>query len=445
MTVLLVLNMRLLRRLRLLARTEQSVIAKGAALRRSRPLKLLRRARNDNDAVLMNTPLPPLSLYVHIPWCVRKCPYCDFNSHQPGAEGIPEADYVRMLQADLAYLAERAQGRKLHTVFFGGGTPSLFSARAIGAVLESAHSLIGLEQGCEITLEANPGAFEQERFRDYRGAGVNRLSMGVQSFSDAALQKLGRIHSADEARHAFDAARRAGFDNINLDLMFGLPDQTPTDAKADLQQAIDLGPEHLSWYELTIEPNTAFYNQPPVLPEDDLIANINEAGLELLAEAGYRRYEVSAFARPGRESRHNLNYWTFGDYLGIGSGAHGKLTYADHRISRTWRTRVPAHYLNSSPEGGFQSSPVSVEEQPLEFLMNALRLIDGVPTNIFRQRTQVDWRKIDQILFIMRERGYLDGSPDVIQPSEVGLRYLNQCLTELMPDEKRIRTTEKMN
>ncbi len=385
----------------------------------------------------MQAPIP-LSLYVHIPWCVRKCPYCDFNSHQ--AEGaLPEQAYAQMLGADLRYYQQDAGGRQIGTVFFGGGTPSLFSASAIGRILELADHSIGLSADCEITLEANPGTFEQERFRDYRRTGVNRLSIGVQSFQPEALQQLGRIHSSEEAVQAVAMARRAGFDNINLDLMFGLPGQDVDLALHDLRRAIDLQPEHLSWYELTIEPNTVFYNQPPRLPEDDLLADINEAGFALLAAAGYERYEISAFAKPGRRCRHNLNYWQFGDYLGIGAGAHGKLTRADGTLVRTQRNRMPAAYLESGPERGFSYNAVALNHQPFEFLMNALRLTGGVARDSFHRRTQLDSGQINAIITSLTERGFLEPDPEMIKPSALGLRYLNQCLADLLPDDDAIR------
>lgn len=369
---------------------------------------------------------------------MRKCPYCDFNSHEASQE-LPEQAYTQMLRQDLLHYRDQCSNQKIETVFFGGGTPSLFSAQAIGQILETANKIVGLSDDCEITLEANPGTFEQQRFNDYRSAGVNRLSIGIQSFSEQALKALGRIHSSDEALKAVATARQAGFDNINLDLMFGLPGQDTQAAINDLRIAVDLQPEHLSWYELTIEPNTAFYSRPPTLPEDDEVAAINDAGLDFLAGAGYQRYEVSAFAQEGRQCRHNLNYWQFGDYLGIGAGAHGKLTLKDKKaIVRTQRNRMPASYLETPPEQGFTERTVPIDEQPFEFLMNALRLIDGVPANFFIDRTFVIPEDIRDTLGKLREKGYLEPKTDKIRPSEHGLRFLNQCLTELLPDEDRI-------
>ncbi|MCW8126656.1 radical SAM family heme chaperone HemW [Microbulbifer halophilus] len=363
--------------------------------------------------------LPPLGLYVHIPWCVRKCPYCDFNSHQvaagahaashdsvgagPAEYGLPEREYVDQLCRDLRSQLPWVQGRRLESIFFGGGTPSLFSPAAIGAILEAAERLVGFAPDIEITLEANPGTFEQEKFAGYRAAGVNRLSIGVQSFDPRQLQNLGRIHSGDEAAGALQMARRAGFDNINLDLMHGLPGQTEDEALEDLQRAVALGPEHLSWYQLTIEPNTAFYNAPPVTPGSALVAAMQDHGRDYLAAQGYARYEVSAYSPAGLESRHNVNYWSFGDYLGIGAGAHGKVTLLSEpsadgtaRIMRSRRTRAPRHYLGVAEKGAGlihselvppHTEDIERRERPLEFLMNALRLVDGVPLAAFGRHT----------------------------------------------------------
>jgi oxygen-independent coproporphyrinogen-3 oxidase len=342
--------------------------------------------------------LPPLALYIHIPWCIRKCPYCDFNSHQAN-DDLPEAEYVAALRADLEQDLVLAQGRKLTSIFFGGGTPSVFSANAIAQILQDAERLVGFESDIEITLEANPGTFEQERFSGFRAAGANRLSIGIQSFNDVQLKLLGRVHGRDEALRAVNVARKAGFDNINLDLMHGLPQQSISDAMADLQQAIALSPEHLSWYQLTIEQNTVFYSAPPILPEEEILADIQDAGQALLANAGYAQYEVSAYAQPNRQARHNLNYWQFGDYLGIGAGAHGKITQpTQNSIMRLWKTRLPKHYLESqqkitSPINGHQNSyagggeVLTPESLPLEFMLNALRLNEGVALEYFTERT----------------------------------------------------------
>ncbi|MFZ2320426.1 MAG: radical SAM family heme chaperone HemW, partial [Pseudomonas sp.] len=289
--------------------------------------------------------LPPLALYIHIPWCVRKCPYCDFNSHAAGPT-LPEQEYVDALLADLDADLGRVHGRQLSSIFFGGGTPSLFSAAALGRLLAGVEQRIGFAADIEITLEANPGTFEQAKFQAYRQLGINRLSIGVQSFQADKLKALGRIHDGDEAIRAADMARAAGFDNFNLDLMHGLPDQSIEDALSDLRIAIAQQPTHLSWYQLTMEPNTVFWSQPPTLPEDDTLWDIQEAGQQLLAEHGYLQYEVSAYARAGRQAQHNLNYWSFGDFIGIGAGAHGKLSSPSGQIVRTWKTRLPKDYLD---------------------------------------------------------------------------------------------------
>ncbi|MGQ9424904.1 radical SAM family heme chaperone HemW [Gilvimarinus sp. F26214L] len=378
--------------------------------------------------------LPTLSLYVHIPWCVRKCPYCDFNSHS-APERLPEEDYVTSVLADLERDASLAQGRRIDSVFFGGGTPSLFSATAIGAILEGAEKLVGLEPEAEITLEANPGTFEQQRFADYRTAGVNRLSLGLQSLQDPQLKALGRIHDRQDAIAAVQAARSAGFDNFNLDLMHGLPDQGVAEALADLESALALGPAHLSWYQLTIEPNTVFYSRPPQLPDSDVLAEIEDRGVELLESNGYARYEISAYCRPGRESRHNSNYWEFGDYLGIGAGAHGKITdAATGEVWRSRKTRLPAHYLADRPLKNAWS-PVAPSELPLEFMMNALRLIRGVPRDLYSERTGLNLAGIDDQLSSLRARDLLDADGTMLRTTPLGRRFLNEVLDVFMPDD----------
>ena len=334
--------------------------------------------------------LPPLSLYIHIPWCVRKCPYCDFNSHAVKDE-IPEQAYVKALLNDLQLEQAAAQGRSIETIFIGGGTPSLFTAQAIGQILEGANRIIPFSSNVEITMEANPGTFEQARFAGFKAAGVTRLSVGVQSFNQQHLQKLGRIHSGEEAKKAILAAQSIGFEHLNIDLMHGLPDQTAEQAIDDLNTAIALQPDHLSWYQLTIEPNTEFFAKPPVIPEDDILWGIQEAGQSILAKAGFKQYEVSAYAiNEAARAKHNLNYWQFGDYIGIGAGAHGKLTFPEQNlIQRRWKQRSPKSYLQSiHPLGGEQS--VLPEDRTFEFMMNALRLIDGVPFAQYQQRTLLD-------------------------------------------------------
>lgn len=375
--------------------------------------------------------LPPLALYVHIPWCVRKCPYCDFNSHEPSG-AIPEQEYLHALIADLKTELPNVQGRKLQSIFFGGGTPSLFSPQAIGAILDAAQQRIGFAADIEITLEANPGTVEQTRFAGFRSAGVNRLSIGIQSFDNAQLTRLGRIHDRAAAISAVHAARAAGFDNFNLDLMHGLPQQTPQQALADIDLAIDLHPTHLSWYQLTIEPNTVFHKRPPILPEEDTLADIQQAGEAQLASAGFGQYEVSAWAQPGRQSRHNLNYWQFGDYLGIGAGAHGKITLPDAgRIIRTSKTRSPADYLARSTDWLASSDGVEAGELPLEFLLNALRLVEGVPKHLYSARTGLDFAALEPRWNELARQGLLTVPTERLATTPHGLRYLNSVLERL--------------
>ncbi|WP_129139772.1 radical SAM family heme chaperone HemW [Modicisalibacter coralii] len=386
--------------------------------------------------------LPDLSLYVHVPWCVRKCPYCDFNSHGIGrTTELPEADYLTALLADLDEELPGVQGRRLQSVFIGGGTPSLMSPHFYERLIDrlSRHGL--LTEGCEITLEANPGTVEQGRFEGYRAAGINRLSLGIQSFQEDQLAALGRIHGGDEARRAVDSARRAGFDNLNVDLMHGLPGQDLAGAMADIDQALALAPEHLSWYQLTLEPNTEFHSRPPVLPEDETLWAIQDAGHERLEEAGLERYEISAYARPGKASRHNLNYWRFGDYLGIGAGAHGKLSRVgetgDWRIERRWKSRQPDAYLRRrrDPRGFLAGSePIDVEQLPLEFAMNALRLVEGVPLSLWTAHVG---RPLDELLprlTAARDKGLLLESPSRLQATSLGLLFLNDLLAMLDDD-----------
>nr|WP_314477212.1 radical SAM family heme chaperone HemW [uncultured Pseudomonas sp.] len=371
--------------------------------------------------------LPPLSLYIHIPWCVRKCPYCDFNSHAAGPE-LPEGAYVAALLSDLDQELDAVQGRVLSSIFFGGGTPSLFSADALGRLLRGVEQRIPFAPDIEITLEANPGTFEQDKFKAYRQTGINRLSIGVQSFQPAKLQALGRIHNGEEAIRAADMARAAGFDNFNMDLMHGLPAQSMEDALGDLRQAIDLGPTHLSWYQLTVEPNTVFWNQPPELPEDDILWDIQEAGQSLMAASGFGQYEVSAYAQPQRAARHNLNYWRFGDFIGIGAGAHGKLTYADGRIVRTWKTRLPKDYLNLAKPFKAGEKPLPVDELPFEFLMNALRLTEGVEAQLFTERTGLPLAQLAQARGLAEQRGLLQVEPDRLVATPRGQLFLNDLL-----------------
>ncbi len=371
----------------------------------------------------------PLSLYIHIPWCVRKCPYCDFNSHAAPA-ALPEAAYAEALLADLDRELAQAGGRPLVSVFFGGGTPSLFSAGTVAHILDGVRQRCTLAADCEITLEANPGTAEAGRFAGYRAAGINRLSIGVQSFDDRCLAALGRIHDGQQAQQALALARQAGFTRINADLMHGLPGQTAAGAVHDLHTAIGSGITHLSWYQLTIEPNTAFHAAPPALPAEPSLAAIQQAGETVLTAAGFRQYEVSAWCRGDDYGRHNLNYWTFGDYLGIGAGAHGKLTLADGRILRRWKTRLPADYLRATAPAG--EAVVTAGELPLEFLMNALRLRDGVPAALYNERTGLPLQGIADSLSALRGRGLLVNDPARLATTDTGFRYLDTVLQAFM-------------
>lgn len=377
----------------------------------------------------------PLSLYVHVPWCVRKCPYCDFNSHQQQGE-LPEQSYVDALLQDLDCDLAGAQGRPLQSIFIGGGTPSLFSAQSYQRLLQQLAKRLRFADDIEITLEANPGTFEQAKFRDFRDAGINRLSIGIQSFDAQQLTRLGRIHGRDEALRAADIAHNAGFDNFNLDLMFALPQQTQEQALADLRTALSCNPTHLSWYQLTIEPNTEFFSRPPVQPTDDAIADTQQAGIELLASEGFQRYEISAFAKQGKRSRHNLNYWEFGDYLGIGAGAHGKLSHIANDgsliIERTRKTRMPQHYLAAKGAYCVERKQVPAQELPLEFMLNALRLCDGVQTSSYQARTGAPITSVAAALQQLRQRGLLQTADSMVAPTALGLQFLNDALVEFM-------------
>jgi oxygen-independent coproporphyrinogen-3 oxidase len=368
--------------------------------------------------------LPPLALYVHIPWCVRKCPYCDFNSHER-AEPLPEREYVAKLLADLEALLPSVWGRRLVSVFIGGGTPSLFSPAAIDELLAGVRARMVLEPGAEITLEANPGTVEAGRFRGFREAGVNRISLGVQSFDDAMLGALGRIHSAEEARRGVQAAL-ASFDNVNIDLMYGLPGQTLDMARADIESALACGVPHISAYQLTIEPNTAFYRRPPTLPEHDLCADMQLAVEEALGGAGYEHYETSAFARPTHRCRHNVNYWEFGDYLGIGAGAHGKVSFPD-RVTRHERIKQPRDYLAAQSTIAREAT-VPPTELPFEFMLNALRLVEGFPLTLFSERTGLPLSAIATQLDEAERKGLLQRDWQRVQPTERGRLFLNDLL-----------------
>ncbi|MGQ0587774.1 MAG: radical SAM family heme chaperone HemW [Gammaproteobacteria bacterium] len=382
----------------------------------------------------------PLSLYVHFPWCVRKCPYCDFNSHALRGE-LPEEEYVAALTRDLDYeLSLTPDPCPLTSVFFGGGTPSLFSARAIGAVLEHAARRLKFARDIEITLEANPGTADAANFRGYRAAGVNRLSIGVQSLDAGALQALGRIHGPDEARRALALAREAGFDNVNLDLMYALPQQTLERAHDDLAGAIAMAPEHLSYYQLTLEPNTEFFARPPKLPDHDAAWAMHEQGLAMLAAAGYAQYEVSAHARAGRRCRHNLNYWEFGDYLGIGAGAHGKRTRpggagAGPTIERRARHKHPRTWQDAAGGAGAvqEQRIVTAADLPFEFAMNALRLNEGFPLAQFEQRTGLPGARLEPALAQATGRGLLERDGGVVRASARGRELLNPLVELFLP------------
>jgi oxygen-independent coproporphyrinogen-3 oxidase len=422
------------------------------------------------------TALPPLSLYVHFPWCVRKCPYCDFNSHALRGE-LPEEQYVDALLADLEADLPRVWGRPVRSIFLGGGTPSLFSPEAIERLLAGIRARVVLVPDAEVTLEANPGTVETERFRGYRAAGVNRLSIGIQSFQPERLEKLGRIHGRDEALGAAQAARAAGFDNFNLDLMFGLPQQTLDEALADLRTALALNPTHLSVYQLTLEPNTLFHAQPPALPDEDTIAAMQDALQAELVDAGFAQYEVSAYARAGQEPkcreahgrggktapafvpvgtasrsalppsmavagaaaerrcRHNLNYWQFGDYLGIGAGAHAKITDADG-VTRLWKVKQPRDFLEKvgTPAGLGGEQRLGADDVAFEFMLNALRLTEGVPALLFSERTGLDPACMQKPLTRAMARGLLEPGLEHIRPTPLGRRFLNDLVALFLPE-----------
>jgi len=379
--------------------------------------------------------LPPLSLYVHLPWCLKKCPYCDFNSHavRGALEELPQRRYVDALIADLEAALPFVWGRRVHTIFIGGGTPSLFAPEEIERLLAAIRARLPLEPGCEITLEANPGTFERERFHAFRAAGVNRLSIGVQSFDDARLAVLGRVHDSGQARAAIAEAKDA-FETFNIDLMYALPGQTLTECEADLGAALAFGPPHLSVYQLTIEPNTYFAKYPPLLPDDDLASAMLDRITEQTAAAGLERYEVSAYARPGHRARHNLNYWEFGDYLGIGAGAHGKLSFP-HRVVRQVRLRDPAAYL-AEAEGGAaiaSESEVTRAELPFEFMLNALRLREGFELARFAERTGLPLSAIARPLEEAERRGLVERDLHHARPTGRGFDFLNDLLELFLP------------
>ncbi len=398
------------------------------------PANSLSEAPLQGDVTLSGlTNPPPLSLYIHIPWCVRKCPYCDFNSHEARQE-IPEAAYVDALIADLEQATPLVWGRKIRSVFFGGGTPSIFSADSIDKILSHVRMLTPLEYGAEVTLEANPGTVDIANFKGYRDAGVNRVSLGIQSFQPQYLKALGRIHDREQALAAAELALNT-FDKVNLDVMYALPEQSLEDALQDAETACQIKPAHLSFYHLTLEPNTPFHRTPPSLPDDDTSATMQEEIEKILAANGYQHYETSGFAQPGQQCQHNLNYWTFGDYLGIGAGAHSKLSFHD-RIIRQSRHKHPKRYLEAITTGQVVDSEWQIgrEDLAFEFMMNALRLVDGVEAGLFQQRTGLPLRVIQAQMEEAQQKGLLEQVGGVIKPTLLGQRFLNTLLEMFLPE-----------
>ena len=379
---------------------------------------------------------PPLALYVHFPWCVRKCPYCDFNSYTLNG-ALAQEPYLERLARDIEAQAPQVSGRELVSVFLGGGTPSLFSADAIGRVLQTARRHLSWSADVEVTLEANPGTIERGRFAEYRAAGVTRVSLGAQTFDAATLKTLGRIHTADETRRAAGELHAAGLANFNLDLMYALPGQDAAGAQADVAEALALAPAHLSHYQLSLEAGTVFAARPPPLPDEDAAAAMLVACAERLQAAGLAQYEVSAYAHAGRQCRHNLNYWTFGDYLGVGAGAHGKLTFADRgQIMRTVQPREPRRYL-AAPDAALTRHVIATEELPFEFMLNALRLPDGFTWQSFLERTGLEYDTISARIAALKARGLVEPTATGCRPSALGLRFLNDLLLEFMPENSR--------
>lgn len=395
-----------------------SVTARGPALPRRPQLKAL----------------PPLALYIHVPWCVRKCPYCDFNSHEVRG-GIPEERYIEALIRDLELALPEIWGRRVHSVFFGGGTPSLLSPEAVDAILSAVRARVPLDVYAEITLEANPGTVEAAKFAGFRAAGVNRLSLGIQSFDDRMLRAIGRVHDGAQARRALELAL-AAFEHVNLDLMYGLPGQTLEACRRDVETAVASGVPHVSAYHLTIEPNTYFHRYPPVVPDEDAAAAMEEAVEEILAARGYVHYETSAFARPGRECRHNLNYWRFGDYLGIGAGAHSKVSFLD-RIVRSRRYKQPKTYMARVEQGApvEAAQEVPVEELPFEFMMNALRLNQGFELALFEERTGLPLAAVIPTLDLAETKGLVVRDHRRVAPTLLGRRFLNDLLALFLPGQ----------
>lgn len=390
--------------------------------------------RSDQARAAVSLRRPPVGLYVHLPWCASKCPYCDFNSHALAGE-LPEVQYRQALLRDLEYEFSRAPSEPVRSVFFGGGTPSLFSGSTIEAVLGWLDDRGLIEPHAEVTLEANPGTVERGSFADYAGAGVNRISLGVQSFSKSSLTALGRIHGPGEAWRAIEEVHGAGITRLNLDLLFGLPGQTEEEALRDLDRALDAGPSHVSHYQLTLEPNTLFAVRPPRLPSEETIWRSSLVCQARLQEAGFRRYEVSAYALDGDECRHNLNYWRFGDYVGVGAGAHGKRTYPEAgRIARSWKTRHPERFMSQRPPLGGQAD-IGEEDRIFEFMLNALRLIGGFEDRIFEDRTGLEMARVKLRLEESRDRGLVVQTEGPgWRPTELGLRFLNDLQSAFLPD-----------
>ncbi|MCI0504887.1 MAG: radical SAM family heme chaperone HemW [Gammaproteobacteria bacterium] len=373
---------------------------------------------------------PPLSLYIHIPWCVQKCPYCDFNSHAIKSE-LPEAQYLQALLNDLEQDLPRIWGRRVQSVFIGGGTPSVLSPEFYERLFSALRALLAVNVNAEITLEANPGTIDYERFKGFREAGINRLSIGVQSFNDRHLQSLGRIHSANQAIKAFEVARNAGFTNINLDLMFGLPSQSVEEGLRDIEQALMLNPEHFSYYQLTIEPNTFFHAKPPSLPDDDLIYEMQQEAQQRIAGRGFEQYEISAYAKPGKRCAHNCNYWEFGDYLGIGAGAHSKLTdVAQQKIIRLVKEKHPREYLSKAAQSGVIISEhvLNRHDLAIEFMLNALRLTEGFPAVLFSERTRLPITVVEAPLRQAEQQGLIEWGLHTVRPTDKGKLFLNNLL-----------------
>lgn len=386
-------------------------------------------------ALLQFTDNPPLSLYIHLPWCVEKCPYCDFNSHELKGRELPEDEYIDALLRDVEPELPLIWGRPIETIFFGGGTPSLFSPEALDRLMSGLRALLDLRFTREVTLEVNPGTDMASRLAEYRAIGFNRVSIGVQSFDDRSLQRLGRIHDRRAAWQTIEAAHDAGLDSFNIDLMHGLPGQTEADGLADVNTAISLEPPHLSWYQLTIEPNTAFAFNPPALPPEATLDRIGVEGRERLLAAGYEHYEISGFAQPDHASQHNLNYWQFGDYLGIGAGAHGKITLpAENRVERRVRSRHPNRYLELvGTPANIDAHDIGRSDLPFEFMLNALRLTEGFPVSLFQEGTGMPIAVVSKILRGLEEDGLIEWDIRTIRPTERGLRFLNDVLARFLP------------